>query len=453
MFLRIINKILKSENDLRIKILRFALPLMGEQFLNSVFILVNSAFVGVLGPLYLAAVGLSHQIIMTIGAVLAIIVVGTTVLISHRIGSGDVEGAQEVAYHSLVLSLIAGIGLGFLAWFFPRVFFIFFSIEEALLLQASLYIKYALGPSVFFVLFLVMSAIFRGSGDTKTPFYLACFTIGLNIFLDYILIFGRFGFPALGVKGTAFAFAFSRALAVLIYLLLLFKRRTHFHLKSRINPFNLACLKRMFTLGFPASIEQVLFTGGLLVFSGIVLNLGTKVYAAHRIALNIESLSFMVGWGFAMGVTVMVGQYRGRGDDKGAYNVAMETLKIGASMMAFIGFIIFLIPTLIVKVFTSDPEVINSAVLVLRIIALLQASLATQFIMAGSLRGAGDTRFPMFTSGTGIWLIRLPLAYFLINFQGLGLLGAWIAMSVDILYRSTVNFLRFRARHWEKIEI
>lgn len=453
MFRKFIEGFFHSGNGLRLEIVRFALPLMGEQFLHSVFILVNTALVGVLGPLYLAAVGLSLQIVMTISAVLAVLVVGTTVLISHRVGGADLKGAREVAYHSLVLSLGAGVGLGLMAWFYPRIFFIFFSMEEALLEQASLYIRYSLGPSIFFVLSLVIPAIFRGSGDSKTPFYLACLTIGFNIFLDYALISGRLGFPAWGVKGAAIAFAFSRAVAVLIYLFLLFRRRTHFHLKSRINPFNLSCLKRMFTIGFPASIEQFLFTSGLLVFSGIVLSLGTNVYAAHRIALNIESLSFMVGWGFAMAVTVMVGQYRGRADDNGAFKVAMETLKIGASVMAFIGLIIFLIPAPIVRIFTRDSEVISSAVLVLRIIALLQASLATQFIMAGSLRGAGDTRFPMFTSGTGVWLIRLPLAYFFINFQGLGLLGAWIAMSIDILYRSTLNFLRFRSRSWESIEI
>lgn len=426
---------------------------MGEQLLNSVFTLVNTALIGVLGPLYLSAVGLSHQIVMTLAAILALIVVGTTVLISHRVGGGDVEGAQEVAYHSLILGVIAGIILGLLAWYFPKYFFILFSMEEALLLEASVYIKYALGPSLFFVLFLIMPAILRGSGDTRTPFYIACFTIGLNIFLDFSLISGRLGFPALGIKGAAYGFAFSRMLAVLIYLFIIFKRKTHFHIKAKLKPFSASVLKRMFTLGFPASMEQFLFTCGLLVFSGIVLKLGTKMFAAHRIALNIESLSFMVGWGFAMGVTVMVGQYRGRGDDKGAYNVAMETLRIGASIMTLAGILIFIFPTQIVKIFTSDQEVIKSAVLVLRIIAVLQASLAMQFIMSGSLRGAGDTRFPMFTSGTGVWLIRIPVSYLLINYFNLGLLGAWIAMSIDIVYRSTLNFLRFKSKSWEKIDV
>lgn len=439
--------------SLRKEIFKVALPVVGEQFSLSIYVLVNTAIIGVLGPLSLSAVGLCHQITMTIHSILAFLVVGTTVLISHKVGAKDYDGAREVIYNSLILAFISGAIISLSAWFYPEKFFIFFKMEEALIKETSTYIKYAMAPGIFYVLALIVPAIFRGYGDTRTPFFLSLIFVIINIGLDFILITGKLGFPVLGVKGAAFAFGITRVLMAISYLFLLFFQKRRIQPKIGFRLLNLKSVAALFKLGIPASMEQILFTSGLLVFSGMVLTLGTKTFAAHRIALNIESLSFVIGWGFAMAATVLVGQCRGKLNDTRAFDIAMETLKLGAVVMGFIGLLLFLFSKPMVMLFSKDMEVVLASAKVLRIIAVLQVFLATQFIMAGALRGTGDTRFPMFTASVGAWLIRLPIAYLLVFVYDWGLLGAWIAMSIDILFKATLNFLRFYSRVWRKIKV
>ncbi|MBT9130230.1 MAG: putative FMN/FAD exporter YeeO [candidate division WS2 bacterium] len=439
--------------SLRKEIFKVALPVVGEQFSLSIYMLVNTAIIGTLGPLYLSAVGLCHQILMTIGAILAFLVVGTTVLISHKVGARDYDGAREVINNSLILAVIAGTILSLSAWFYPEKFFIFFEMEEALIKETSTYIKYAMAPGIFFVLALIVPAIFRGYGDTRTPFFLSLIFVLINIGLDLILITGKLGFPAMGVKGAALAFAITRILMAISYLVLLFFQKRKIQPKIGFRPLNLKSVLALFKLGIPASMEQILFATGLLVFSGMVLTLGTKTFAAHRIALNIESISFVIGWGFAMAATVLVGQCRGRLNDKRAFEIAIEILKLGAVLMGAIGLLLFIFSKPMVMLFTNDIEVILASTKVLQIIAIMQIFLATHFIMAGSLRGAGDTRFPMFTASVGAWLIRIPITYLLVFVYEWGLIGAWIAMSADILFKAILNFLRFYSKVWGKIKV
>ncbi len=257
----------------------------------------------------------------------------------------------------------------------------------------------------------------------------------------------------MGVKGAALAFAITRILMAISYLVLLFFQKRKIQPKIGFRPLNLKSVLALFKLGIPASMEQILFATGLLVFSGMVLTLGTKTFAAHRIALNIESISFVIGWGFAMAATVLVGQCRGRLNDKRAFEIAIEILKLGAVLMGAIGLLLFIFSKPMVMLFTNDIEVILASTKVLQIIAIMQIFLATHFIMAGSLRGAGDTRFPMFTASVGAWLIRIPITYLLVFVYEWGLIGAWIAMSADILFKAILNFLRFYSKVWGKIKV
>jgi putative MATE family efflux protein len=207
-------------------------------------------------------------------------------------------------------------------------------------------------------------------------------------------------------------------------------------------------------IGVPTSLEQLFFSVGALVYATIVLQLGTKAYAAHRIALNIESLSFQPGFAFAVAATTLVGQFRGAREDDNAFKASIEAWKIALVFMGTVGICLFLFPVYLVKIFSREKDVINMAVSALRIIAFVQPLLATNMVMAGSLRGSGMSKLPMISNGLGMWIIRIPFSYLFINILKIGFPGAWIAMAMDITFKAIVNFYFFVIKKtWKKLTV
>jgi len=199
-------------------------------------------------------------------------------------------------------------------------------------------------------------------------------------------------------------------------------------------------------------LSSFFFNIGALVYATVVLSLGTKVYAAHRIALNVESLSFQPGFAFGVAATTLVGQYKGAKEDNLARLASVEAWKRAIIFMGSVGVFLFLFPEYLVQIFTRDVEVVKYASSVLRIIAVIQPLLATANVMSGSLRGAGFSKIPMVISGVGMWFVRIPLAYFLAIKMNLGLVGAWIAMSTDISLKAIANYYMFIVKGYYKKE-
>jgi putative MATE family efflux protein len=176
-------------------------------------------------------------------------------------------------------------------------------------------------------------------------------------------------------------------------------------------------------------------------------------YAANQVAMNGWSLSFMPGFGFALAATTLVGQRLGASDPEGAQQRGYTAYRLAAALMGSIGLLFLIFPSQIVGFFTNDPEIIEIGTMPLRMVGLIQPLLAATMVFPGGLRGAGDTRFPMIVTGSSIWLIRLPLAYLFAIVLDWGLLGAWIALALDLSLRGLVNFLRFRGGRWKSVEV
>ncbi|MEC9488362.1 MAG: MATE family efflux transporter, partial [Halanaerobium sp.] len=190
-----------------------------------------------------------------------------------------------------------------------------------------------------------------------------------------------------------------------------------------------------------------------ILYVRLVSALGTVSFAAHQIAINVESLSYMPGWGFAVAATTMVGQYLGAEREELAEESGYESWKLGASVMGLMAVVFFFFPEYLVRLYTDDPQIIKMAAGNLRIIAFAQIPMGTQFIFAGALRGAGDTRPVFYSTMIGNWLGRLGGAYLLLKYFGLGLTGAWLAMCFDWVIRGIYVWLRYRKGNWKKIQV
>lgn len=431
-----------------------AWPVIVEMLLQSTVGIADIAMVGRLSPAAIAAVGLSNQIYMLFLVVFEAVRTGTTVLISRLVGAHDLDLAAHAARQSLLLAVLLSVPLAVLGLAFPDWGLRLLGAAPEVIEVGIGYFRFKALSILFAVLLLVVTGILRGAGETRTAMKVNVTVNLLNIGLNYLLIYGNFGFPALGAAGAGAATMLARAVGAGLMLRVLFSGQSDICVGWRGNYLpDLGILKRLLNVGGPAAVERAMLRGAQLIFTGVITSLGTTVYAAHQIALRAESISFMPGFGFAVAATTLVGQNLGAGQPKVARAAGNLAQRLCILVMGSMGVLFFIFARPIVTFFTPDAAVIEQGIVALRIIALAQPAMAMARTSTGALRGAGDTRFVMWLTGISIWTVRLGLAFALVRWLGLGLAGAWIAMSGDQLVRGLVSYWRFRSSRWETIEV
>jgi putative MATE family efflux protein len=307
---------------------------------------------------------------------------------------------------------------------------------------------------IFMVLAFIVTAALRGAGETKTPMKVNILVNILNVLGNYLLIFGNFGFPRLGVNGAALATTISRSIGGIILLAVTFSDYSALKMKFKgFFKIDLDLTKRVLKVGIPTALEESVRRLAQLLFVRVIASLGTTAFAAHQISLNAESISYMPGFGIAVAATTIVGQNLGAKNPRGAEKGTFEAWKIGSLIMGFMALVFLILPEQLISLYTSDSEIIARAALNLRIIALSQIPMGTQFIFAGALRGAGDTKAVFYSTALSTWIFRLFLGYILVHSLGFGLVGAWTAMVIDWIVRGSYVFYRFKKGNWKLIEV
>lgn len=443
-----------SNREMRQSIYRLAWPVIVENMLMTFVSMADMIMVGGLGPAAITSIGLSNSPVFFAMAAFSAISVGSTALVARHIGAAEHREANLMARQSFMLSVILSLlftALAFVAA--PHVMGWMGADPEVKQIGAS-YIRISTSTFGFAIVSMIMNGVLRGAGDTKTPMRVNIVANLVNVVFNYLLITGKFGFPALGVNGAAAATALSRLVGGILVLRVLISGKLIVHISLRDRwQWDWPAIKRMMNIGIPAMLEQLVMRGGQLLFARVVSALGTLAYAAHSIANNAESLSFMPGFGFAMAATTLIGQNLGAKLPERAEHSGYECVKIAAVIMGFVGIFFFLVPDAFVGLYTDDPDVIRMASSVLRLIAISQPFLAASMVFAGALRGAGDTRWVLIITTIGIWCVRLALAYVLCIVMDYGLMGAWIAMSADLMLRSVLVWMRYRTGHWKTLRV
>jgi len=436
------------------KVLNLAGPSLVEMMLVSLVSMADMIMVGRLGPAAIASVGLTNQPMFFALAIFMALNVGTTAIVARSIGSKDFTGANDAARQSFIITAILGVFMSALAYFSAPYVLRFMNAQDDVLQVGVRYFQ-IVGSGLFFnTLAMSAGAVLRGSGDTKSPMSINMVANVVNVVGNYTLIYGHFGFPRLGVAGAALATTFSRFIAFVLFVRIIYSGTRGVQLTVRDNyRFDIPLIKRIFKVGTNAAIEQFVLRGGQVAFTRVVASLGTSTIAAHQIALNVLSLSFMPGQAFGMSATTLVGQSLGAKDPTLAERCGFEARRLGMYVASFMGIIFFFFGAQIASLYSNDPEVIRYSAMALKIIALVQPAQSTQFILAGGLRGAGDTRWPLYSTFLGIWVGRVLLSLVFVTLLGFGLVGAWIAMAIDQLGRSAFILYRFKTGHWKEIKV
>jgi putative MATE family efflux protein len=439
---------------LRKQILGLAFPALIEQTLMTLVSMADMIMVGRLGPWAITSVGLSNQPTFVAMSVFIALNVGATALVARFVGAGEKEEASKVARQALMIALIMGIVLGFIGYSYARDILLFMGAEDDVIGPGMEYFRVVCMGMPAWAVTISLTAALRGTGDTKTPMTVNILANLVNVVGNYLLINGHFGFPRLEVKGAAVATTFSRLVACVYMLYHIGKGDKNIKISRGDSfRFDLGIIKRILNIGIPAALEQAVMRSGQMTFARIVSSFGTNTYAAHQIALNIEGFSFTPGMAFQIAATTLVGQSLGAKDPDRAERVGYETVKIGALVGCVTFALYFFFGKYFAYLYTDDAAVISMASGALKIIALVQPFMISNFILMGGLRGAGDTRWTLYITMAGFWGLRVVTAYLLAIKAGMGLYGAWIGTALDMAGRCTLSFLRFRAGGWKYIRV
>jgi putative MATE family efflux protein len=439
-----------SPREIRALVTRLAWPSIVENMLQSVFNILIIMMVSRLGSAAIAGVGGSNQILMVAMACFFALSMGTTVLVAHATGARNREAASLAAKQSLTLGLIISAVITALGVTFAPGLLAAIGAEPEVVEAGAPFLRAIAAGSVFLVTSFVAGGALRGTGDARTPMLVTFGMLGLNLALAYLLLFGGAGLPSLGVAGAGLAAVLSRGAGCLVLLGLLLRPGHGVSIAGWHGWWPaLAPLRRLIDIGLPSMLESLFRAGGMLFLTVIVFRLGTAVAAAQQIVQQAVFFSMMPGFGFSMAATTLVGQSLGARNPTRARQASSLATRSCLVWMGLMGLVFFFGGPWIMRAFTADPEIIGYGVAGLMVVALAQPGQAIGIVLAGSLRGAGDTRFPMMVTALGMWLIRLPLAYFFGVTLGWGLPGVYLGWVVDSFSLAVANWLRYRAGAWQ----
>lgn len=432
-------------------VLSLALPAVGEMILYMMIGVFDTMMVGQYGGnIAVSSVGLSSEIINTFTGIFINvgISVGVTSLIARRFGAKEYHLAEEYATLGILIGLFLSAIISSTFFFFSENILRLAGAKSEVISTASIYIKIVSTGIFFNMIANILNAILRGSGNTRIPLAASVLVNVINISLDWILIFGKFGMPELGVRGAAIATAIAHVSGFIFIFFYTMKYAKIRPSTRYIKEFRTHMFKDLLKLSIPSSMQEGAFSISRLISTFIIMQIGTISFAANQITTTIESVSFMPGWGVAIAATTLVGHKIGEKNYEKAREYANTCLVIGLFIMLICSITFISAPNFLINLFIneSEREVIRLGVLCLMAAAIEQPFLAISMIVGGALKGSGDTKTPFIVSLVSSWVIRLPLMVFFVYYLKVSVVYVWLITAVQWIFDGTLLFTLFRRK-------
>lgn len=426
------------------QILKFALPMLLGNVFQQLYNVADSIIVGnFIGKEALAAVGASFPIIFTLISLIIGIATGFTIIIAQYFGAKEMEKVKRTIDTLYIFLFFASIIVSTLGIIFCEEIFQLIKMPEATIPQAKIYLTIYMSGLVFFFGFSGTSAILRGLGDSKTPLYIMIFSTVTNIILDllFVIVF------KMGVSGVAFATLISQGgafIGAIIYL-----NRTHevINLSWRKFIFDKLIFKKSIRIGFPIGLQHVFVSLGMMVMFWLVNPFGTNATAAYSVVFRINSFVSLPAMNFAAALSTFVGQNLGANKPERIKRGLLATLKMTTIIAVSMSFISLTFRYQIMSLFTPDVDVINIGVDFLYTVGWFYVIFSTMFVIGGVMRGAGDTLIPMIITFISLWIVRVPLCYYLS--QQFGVSGVWLGMPFAWFVGLVLSYLYYFSGRWK----
>lgn len=444
----------QNDQAVRRTIFKLAGPSLAEMLLLNMTQMAMMILVGHLGATAVAAVGLTSQPYMLMSVVFAALGTGTTVIVSRSTGAGIMADANRAAGQSFLLGSLLSIMVAAVGIVFAEDMLNMMGASEEVARYGLSYARILFLSIGFSSLSSAMSSILRGAGDTRTPMKINIVSGCLTISLGFVLIYGHLGFPAMGVTGAAISTLVVQAAAMISFIAVMFSGKFAVRIGwTEISRLDKKMIGRILKIGFPASLEQLVMRLGIMTFVKICAGLGTAAVAASQIVTSIIGISFMPGAAFAIAASTLVGQTLGARNPDLAERYVWQIRKYGMLAAGVMGAVFVLFAPYIFRLYTSDATIIREGTWALRIVGFIQVSQISQFILGGALRGAGDTKYPLYSTMIGVWGVRVVLSYLFVYVFSWGMFGLWIAVACDQFLRSNLIYFRFKRMVWKQAKV
>lgn len=436
---------------LRAVVLRLAWPSIVENLLQSLVQIATTAMVSRLGASALAGVGVANQVMMVGISTFFAVSTGTTVLVAFNIGAGKPRDAAQAAKQSYFVGILISLIVAILGFFFSAPLIRLIGAEPSVVTEGAKFLRIEALGTIFLVTMFISSGILRGSGDTRTPMLVTLSINFINIGVSLPLIFGLGPLPHLGVVGAACGNIVARFIGAVVLVSIVWQGRRGVSIAGRQGwkP-RWTLIKRLIDIGLPSMMESLFRSGGMTIFAAVIVSLGTTAYASQQVANIFWQMTLFPGFGFSTAALTLTGQSLGaERPDRAALAtwVATRACTIWMTTMGVVYF--FLGPWLVVPFSAGDPHIRSIAAHALKVLAFSMPLQATGLVLAGSLRGAGDTRWPMISTGASMWFVRIPAAYVFGVVLGLGIPGAFLGLILDAAVSSGLNLWRYRSGRWQ----
>ena len=428
------------------EIIYLAIPAVGEMTLYMMIWIFDTMMIGKYGgKLAVSSVGLSTEIIYSFFNIIIAVGVSTalTSLISRAIGSKDYKKAEIIANAGIKIAVVLAFIFFSLLFFIPDKILNLAGATKEMLPLATRYAK--ISSFSFFLLTLssTINGVFRGVKDTKTSLYVAGSINIVNLFLDYVLIFGNLGFPEWGITGAAVATVAGNFIGILLQWSRLKK------LPFKISFFSCVSKKDIWEIirfAIPSGLQEANFSLSRLLGLTFILSLGTAAFAANQIGIAIEAISTMPGWGVAIACTALVGHSIGENNPNKSQEYTLYSTIIASIFMGILACFFFFIPKTLISFFINKQEidVIRIGAICLQVAAFEQIPIAIVTVLGSYFKGIGNPKIPFYVSFFTNWFLRLPIAFYLISILRLPVYIYWIITTFQWLLESIILYYLYR---------
>nr|WP_315473159.1 MATE family efflux transporter [uncultured Undibacterium sp.] len=425
-------------------------PIFIEQLSHILPGMIDIFMISHLGDAAAAGVSVANQIVVFFIVLFSFIGLGCSVVITHYLGAQDKAGAERVATTAVGVNFWLGAIISALTFAFSDQMLGLLRLPTALLPYAQPFLALMGGTLFLEALNIIFGSILRAHGHTRDAMGVALGMNLLNIGLNSVLIFGYFGFPELGVVGAALSTVISRAVACLVFIWLL-KRRLHLRVPiSAFWQFSRDIVKKILHIGIPSAGENLSWWTSFMVITYFIAQMGETSMATFTYAMQLSMIMMMLSISIGIGTEIMIGHFIGAGEIELAYRQLLRSLRVGIAVTIVTTAIVVLFASQLFALFSSNPAIIASGAILLRVSLLLEPGRTFNLVVINSLRATGDAYFPLYVGIFSMWGIAVSLAWLFGIYFGWGLVGVWCAFAIDEWVRGILMYRRWKSRAWEK---
>lgn len=427
-----------QRHSLTREVIRIAWPMVISELGDSLYSIADTYFVSKIGTIALAAVSVGSYLSWLFFVIVALFSTGILIYTAQSYGAGAIKEAKCALGESILFGILVPSTVALIVYHSaPSLIGLIVGPNEKLINVTFKYFSIRILGLPILAVALIMDSAVRAVGATKLSMIAILSSAFLNIALDPVFIFGLLGFPKMGVAGAALATVIS--IAYIIPLEFVFLKKLSliplFSLRPRY-------VIRVTRVGLPAATERLIFSIGNNAYISFIARCGNAALAAHQIGIRIESFIYMPGFAFSVAASALVGQRIGAGNIEEGKHIGMETAKIATILMTILGIAVAITATYLVTPFSPDENVAELATLYLILAGLSEPGLALVMTLSGAIRGGGNTLIPMVLNASGLYLFRVLPAAILTGIMGV--IGAWIAMFIDVYLRGLIFLMTYR---------